>query len=339
MKILKVLLYTILALGAMFAGFGLFAKKQYHIERSIEIDAPKEMVYEYVRHFKNFNEWSPWTSFDPNMQSAVTGQDGEVGATYTWSGNKRVGSGTQKIVAIAPDHIDLALQYTDIPDRVTPVSFRFEPIERRTKVHWIMEMHIPFPWNGLAMFTDVPRAIGKDFVRGLENLERICETAAFEKYRGLEAQEMDVPAQQYFGIRQMVDSGSVAVFYAESMILLREALAKQEMTASGEPALLCWDSKDSLVDVAAVIPVTDAKKVGKPFGIFTAGGGKSMVIEYFGDYSRLMDAHIAMQSFMDEKGVVCVPPVVERYMTDPTTEPDTAKWLTKVIYTVTAKPK
>lgn len=93
MKILKILLYTLLGLGALWAILGLFAKKDYHIERSIEIDAPMELVYEHVRYFKNFESWSPWAKLDPAMKTSITGDDGTIGATYKWAGNDDVGIG------------------------------------------------------------------------------------------------------------------------------------------------------------------------------------------------------------------------------------------------------
>ncbi|MEN9415964.1 MAG: hypothetical protein RLZ62_2268, partial [Bacteroidota bacterium] len=64
MKFIKYLLYFVLGLVALIGLLGIFAKKTYHIERSVEIDAPKALVYEQIRFFKNFNEWSPWLKLD-----------------------------------------------------------------------------------------------------------------------------------------------------------------------------------------------------------------------------------------------------------------------------------
>ena len=49
MKFIKYLLYFVLGLAALIGVFGIFAKNTYHIERSIEIDAPRELVYEQIR--------------------------------------------------------------------------------------------------------------------------------------------------------------------------------------------------------------------------------------------------------------------------------------------------
>ena len=65
MKILKILLYLVLAIVALIVALGVFGKKSYHVERSIEMAVPKKMAYEYARFFKNFNDWSPWSPSIP----------------------------------------------------------------------------------------------------------------------------------------------------------------------------------------------------------------------------------------------------------------------------------
>ena len=84
MKVLRILLYIVLALVALFLVVGLFAKKDFHMERSAVIDAPKNLVYDQVRLFSNIRIWSPWTGLDKNLQSSIAGEDGAVGAIYSW---------------------------------------------------------------------------------------------------------------------------------------------------------------------------------------------------------------------------------------------------------------
>jgi hypothetical protein len=61
------------------------------------------------------------------------------------------------------------------------------------------------------------------------------------------------------------------------------------------------------------------------------------LIEYLGDYAKTGEAHSAMDEYMAEKKLQSIPPVMEEYVTDPVEEPDTAKWLTRILYFVTAK--
>ncbi len=44
-----------------------------------------------------------------------------------------------------------------------------------------------------------------------------------------------------------------------------------------------------------------------------------------------------MDEYMEEKKLQSIPQVIEEYVTDPVQEPDTAKWLTRIIYFVEPK--
>lgn len=337
MKLLKLLLYTILITGTIFLGLGIFAKKNYHIERSITVDAPRSMVYEYLHKFGNFWEWSPWHNLDADMKASIEGTDGTVGARYTWAGNKALGKGSQTITGLQPDRIDMQVEFTETVKQPMPVTFRLEELEPyRTKIHWMMDMRIDFPWNAAAMFTDVPAALGKDLVRGLERLETVLEEKAFVRYRGMEAKTMDFPAQTYVALRQMIDTSAVDTFLSEGRALLHDWMAKDGMTSTNPAAGLFWSWANGKADAASALVLTNPPKVPKPFTLVNVGG-KALVIEVYGTPDKTADAHIAMDAFMADQGWVNVPPVMEIYTTTPATEPDTAKWLTKVVYFVAKK--
>ena len=60
-------------------------------------------------------------------------------------------------------------------------------------------------------------------------------------------------------------------------------------------------------------------------------------INYYGPYEGTGAAHEAMDVFMKQENLVQVPPVIERYVTDPGTEKDPNKVLTEIIYAVKKK--
>jgi hypothetical protein len=43
---------------------------------------------------------------------------------------------------------------------------------------------------------------------------------------------------------------------------------------------------------------------------------------------------MAMDEYMAERKLQQIPPILEEYLTDPTLEPDTSKWLTRIVYFV-----
>jgi hypothetical protein len=178
MKLLKILLYIALGIVALILALGIFGKKEYHIERSIEIDAPKSTIYDYVRMFKNYEEWSPWTALDPNQKTSLSGTDGEVGAKHTWNGNNNVGEGSQTITALKPDRIETLVKFMRPFESESPTFMAFAEKGGKTNVTWGFDMKAPFPMNGLMIFTDVDKAMGKDYEMGLSNLKRVTEELA-----------------------------------------------------------------------------------------------------------------------------------------------------------------
>lgn len=331
MKALKILLYVVLGLGALWMLLGLFAKKDYRIERSAEIDAPREIVYEQLRFFKNLPNWSPWHVYDPNMKTAITGTDGEAGAVYSWEGNDKVGKGTQTLKSVSPGRIDVEVDFGWTP---SPAYFQLEEAGKKTKVTWAMDMHVAFPWNAFSMLTDVNAFVGKDFENGLINLKKVCENIAHPKYRGYEVAEAELPLKYYLGVRQVVAFPEVSAFFDENLPKLMEMLTAEKLTLTGAPVGLFWsyDEKAGQTDMAVAIPVAEEKKLSG-VSVFPAGG-RALTIDYFGPYDKTGEAHYAMDDYMTEKNLRNIPPVIEEYITDPAAEPDTMKWLTKIIYFV-----
>lgn len=333
MKALKILLYIVLGLGALWMLLGFFARKDYHIERTAEINAPREVVFEQVRLFKNLKNWSPWHVYDPNMKTEITGTDGEPGARYSWSGNDKVGKGYQLMKSITPGRVEIDV---DWGWGVSPAFFSLEETAgEKTNVIWAMDMHVAFPWNAFAMLTDVNAFVGKDFENGLANLKRVCEQIAHPKYRGYEVAEVDIPVTYYLGIRKIVDTADITAYYTEHLPKIMQMATNKKLTLAGPPSGLFW-TWGSETDMAAAIPVSENAKLDS-MQTFPAGG-KALVIEYLGPYQAIGEAHLAMDDYMNEKKLHNIPPVIEAYVTDPSTEPDTLKWLTKVIYFVEPKP-
>lgn len=337
MKALKYIFFTVLGAAVLFLLMALFARHDYHIERSIEIEAPRDTVFNQVRYFKNAPNWSPWLYLDPNVQTSIDGIDGEAGAVYKWSGNKAIGKGSQTVKSIGPDRISLDIQLHEFS--TNPTYFAFSQKNEYVQVIWAMDMHVPFPWNALSMLTDMNNSfIGKDFENGLANLKKYCEALAPKKYRGYSVKQLESPATFYAAVRQEVEFQAIPKFFEDNYPLILQAIEKAEAKIAGAPCGFFWtyDTIALKTDMAAAFPLEKAIKPVAGIEIITLSG-KAVVIDYLGDYAKTGEAHAAMDDYMLEKKLQLVPPAIEQYITDPVQEPDTAKWLTKIIYFVTPK--
>lgn len=340
MKILKFLLYALLAFFALFVTMGIFAKNTYHIERSIEIEAPDSLIYEQIRSFKNFAKWSPWSRLDPDMKVSYEGTDGTPGSLFRWSGNEDVGAGVQILKSATPQRIDIEYVREKPWKSTSPSFFILEPKGEKTKVTWGYDMHIGFPWNGFAMLTDVDRGVGKDSERGLGNLKKLCENIMNPRYNGLEVVETDWPEQYFIGVRDTLKIDDIMRFYADHTPKLLVSLidAKVEPLGPSTGLFWRWDEKNGITDMAAAFPVAPDVKPAAPYKSIAVPAGRALVIDFYGPYDSTGNAHRAMDLYLAEKKLYALNPIMESYVTDPRKEPDTSKWLTKVVYRVSSTP-
>src|ERR1700675_2487209 len=82
---------------------GLLLPRNIHVERSVNIERPASLIYATVNSFQLFPQWSPWQELDPHMHQTTEGARDGVGAKLVWSGNDKVGSGSDLITASTPN--------------------------------------------------------------------------------------------------------------------------------------------------------------------------------------------------------------------------------------------
>ncbi len=90
---LKKIALGLLAAIAAFAVLVALQPTKYHVERTVELDAPPEIVFAHVSDLEGFQRWSHWADADPNMKKTFGEITAGLGATYEWSGNTPGGAG------------------------------------------------------------------------------------------------------------------------------------------------------------------------------------------------------------------------------------------------------
>ncbi|MEI6411654.1 MAG: SRPBCC family protein, partial [Bacteroidota bacterium] len=127
-------IFVLLYLVSMFMG------KEMHIERTINMNRPKSVVFEYLKQTKNQDYFSVWNMKDPNMTKSYTGQDGTVGFSYSWDSptDKSVGAGKQTITEIIEgERIVYQIAFERPMKNVAQSQFLLKQIsETETAVTW-----------------------------------------------------------------------------------------------------------------------------------------------------------------------------------------------------------
>ena len=178
MKILKIVLIVVLVIIAIPLITALFVPKDYEVSRQIQIDKPKQEVFEYIKHLKNQDNYSKWASMDPDMKKTYTGTDGEVGFVSAWeSDNPDVGKGEQEILKIVPgERVDFELRFIEpfeAKDHAYMITKKVD--ENTTSVKWGFDGHMNYPMNLMLLFMDFEEMLGDDLTTGLLNLKKELE--------------------------------------------------------------------------------------------------------------------------------------------------------------------
>ncbi|GGA78163.1 hypothetical protein GCM10008015_18560 [Flavobacterium palustre] len=175
MRIIKKIVFGLLALIVLLLVVALFVPKDYTVSVSATINTPKEKVFNYVKLIKNQEEYSVWVMQDPNVVMNYTGTDGTVGFKAEWnSKDDNVGEGSQQISKITDDRIDVDLHFErPMKGDAKAATFVEDVSGNQTKITNEFYGHSDYPMNLMSL-------IGKKFItdaqtQNLANLKKILE--------------------------------------------------------------------------------------------------------------------------------------------------------------------
>lgn len=210
MRIIKWILLAIVGMLALFFAVGFLLPKDVRVERSMEIDATPQAVFEMVSDFRQFNRWQPWAQIDPTTRYVYEGPATGAGSRMLWySDHPEVGDGTQEIIESEPyslvrTSLDFGMQGTAIAD------YLIEETNGGSTLTWTLETNMGGnPVMGyVALMMD--GMVGTAYEEGLAKLREILEQAPEpeaeaerapgseaealpEAEAGPEAEQMDMP--------------------------------------------------------------------------------------------------------------------------------------------------
>ena len=155
---------------------------KFHIERSVTIAAPPEVIIPQLSNFSNWKNWSPWEKIDPRLQRHYSGPAEGPGAVYAWRGNNKVGEGLMEITSADDYHLVIRLEFFKPFAANNRVELQLTPNDSYTRVTWTMEGQNQLGNKFAGLLLNMDKLIGKDFETGLSNLKQVCETHAHTSF-------------------------------------------------------------------------------------------------------------------------------------------------------------
>ncbi len=333
-KILKYLVLPLLLVIGIYCLLCVMGPKNFNLERAIEIDAPKNMSYNIVNDITTWEEWGSWQKRDPNMIITYPGKIVGVGAKSEWL-SETEGDGKQEIIeSVANDKIRTQLNF-DGWDEPSYGQFHFEDNGNKSKVRWAMEgSDLPFLMRGMMMVMGMKGQIKENYDESLASLKEMVEKRVTDgTYNGYKINDIRVPEKHYIYTRQEVNEDRIQQFYASNLGSLFTKVQEAKVEMDGMPCGLFYNfnDKNGTIDMAAAIPVKESLIIPNASSV-SLPSKRALQVDYYGDYHNTENAHEAIEAFMRDKGIFNEYPIIEEYITDPTTVKDPDKWLTKVTY-------
>ncbi|MBL0127394.1 MAG: SRPBCC family protein [Flavobacteriales bacterium] len=337
MRALKTILIIVVALVVLIAVLAMFGDSRFRVERTIVVAAPAAAVYANISSLEAMDKWGPWKEMEHNMTATMSGSpDGEVGAISHWKSDES--EGEQELAELVPnERMRTKLRFISPWKANNEGTFDLVAMGDSTKVTWGIQGENDFMGRVVALFMDMDKAVGPMLEKGLANLKSITESEYAEVTPEYEIQTIDRPAMLYVGKRKVVGWADMKAFYGQQFGESMAAIGKAGVAPAGVPSGVYfeWNEEKKTADMLAGIPVPmDAKKKLKDLSLYETPAGRALLIEYYGGYSGLGPAHEAMDAYMKANKLEFNVNVVEEYLTDPGSEPDSSRWRTNVIYLI-----
>lgn len=180
MKFVKWFIILVAVLLGLFLVITFFLPTEYEIERTVEINAPAEIVYSQVADLKVWQEWNPWNEMDPEMVIEYAEQTTGPGASYVWT-SEVAGNGKMIILDATPNrHVRFELIFEGYEDLPAFSSIHLDPGENpaTTSVSWTFEGTVGDNFFARWMTVMVDKFVGASYEKGLGLLKERCEAIA-----------------------------------------------------------------------------------------------------------------------------------------------------------------
>jgi len=310
MKILKKILLVLISLVALVYVASLFFPKVMTVERSIDIGANYDIVYEQVKYLQAREAWSPWAELDTNMITELIGTDGEVGAVITWDGNDDAGAGKQEITAIRPDQIDVKITFTRPFESVAETFIKLESgNDKQMNVVWGFASPTNRPLNMILALMGFEKSRGQDYEKGLAKLKELCEAKQkqYDEYNTFQVMDMSLQSRMLMGTTLNPKAEDWKMEFNKGQEFLYQHFLSNKFRMNGFPgAMIILDEQDlsNRLEMTAYFPIEERLNTGVGMSIVQTPPMDLLMTAVTGDYRiKVPNALKAIQDHAKATGV------------------------------------
>jgi effector-binding domain-containing protein len=302
---------------------GLLLPRNIHVERSVNIERPASLIYATVNSFQLFPQWSPWQDLDPHMQQTTEGARDGVGAKLVWSGNDKVGSGSDLITASTPNQ-SVATDIDFGKMGVAKSTILLVPQGSATRVTWTLNIDMGASPIGHYFGLMMDRMIGKDYAKGLSKLKTLVEGMPNVDIDGFDAESVTLTTMPILVVSETspLDTASISKAYADGYAQIGKFMAKNKLRQSGAPLGIDGEMTASTFSFQAGMPIDRADV--SPSGnvqLTQSYAGRALKTIHVGPYDTLAKTYGAFRAYMAAHDYTAAGAPISWYLDDPGTTP------------------
>lgn len=334
MRVLKLILIILAILFGVYVLINLFLPSTVVVQRSINIKGSKRAAFEQVVDFRNWEAWSPWLSKDPTMRFQYNEQTAGEGASYSWTSEENEGGSMRINKVVDTDSIRTHIIFNGMGEADGFWSFT-RINDSRTEVTWGFETEYPFFIRIFGQF--LKGSIASDFETGLANIKYLVESQKIETVES-PVNKVEKDSIPFFSVTETIDMAEFAEngseYFARNFTKVVNYLGKEMQNTTGPPFAIYheWDEETRQTTIEFCIPVLTELEERDDIQKRVLSASQGLEVDFMGPYELTGKAHQMIEEYALENQIDLMGIGLEFYVTDPSEEPDTSKWLTKVYY-------
>lgn len=318
MKVLKTILFIILALFVIYLIVCFTGSKRIDAKRSAVIDAPTAVISNQINNLNNWENWSPWTQSDPSMEVTYGEKTIGVGGNYSWTSDQ--GNGRLEIIESSPTAMKTKMNFDGWDGNSFGQWNMDETEEGKTNLTWAMtsDTDAPLLMRGMMTIMGMQKSVEKSFEEGLTSIKSIAEEDN-KKIKATTVNTTEIPSKSYIMKRNKIPMNTIPSYYAENFSAILEAMSSNGIPPGGMPTGVYydWNTEEGVTDIAAAFPVDIMVLELEGFDVVTLEGSNVLIADHYGPHNTVGTTHWAIDQYMTKNGIEYKGPSVESYLNDP----------------------
>ena len=305
----------------------------YKGEQETKIDGSYPLVYLFLNDIKDWPKWYSWKKEDPSLKFSPGGRDINVGASFTYDGIN-FGKGIVEMLESEQDSLVTARMRNSKWPSDLMMNWQIIPQGNQyVYVKCFARLKKPIPFFKRAMYLGLQSKIDNMLKQDIEGLKGYIEGLVHSDF-GVKQDTFKTTV--YYGIMEPVLSYKLPAFFARSFPKIYKYLDSVNVKYIGPPVNLTldWEGTSGYVYSMAALPIEKKIRPGLGFDILEVNQNPCIKLEHFGSYKTLRNAHAKLDYLFRRNNQVIDKPIIEEYVTSPSQEPDTSKWLTNIYYLI-----